>query len=71
MGFQSRELADMCSNELVNAAFLKKLQEHAKKDKLSRSEMPLAIHLCHEIWAPDTGLLTEALKLKRKPIQTK
>lgn len=37
--------------------------------KLSRTEMPAAIHLCPEIWTPDTGLLTEALKLKRKPIQ--
>lgn len=33
--------------------------------------MPAAIHLCAEIWTPDQGLLTEALKLKRKPIQTK
>lgn len=32
-------------------------------------EFPGAIHLCDEIWTPETGLLTEALKLKRKPIE--
>jgi long-chain acyl-CoA synthetase len=71
VGEKSRDMIDMCSNDQVTVAFLKKLQEHGKKDKLSRSEMPLAIHLCHEIWTPDQGLLTEALKLKRKPIQVK
>ena len=71
VGLESREMADMCYNDQVNAAFLKKLLDHAKAGKLSRAEMPMAIHLCSEIWTPDQGLLTEALKLKRKPIQSK
>ncbi|KAL6727052.1 hypothetical protein Aduo_008967 [Ancylostoma duodenale] len=71
VGEQSRDLKTMCRNEKITAEFLKRLNEHAKKSKLSKIEMPIAIHLCEEIWTPDSGLLTEALKLKRKPLQVK
>ncbi|VDM65497.1 unnamed protein product, partial [Strongylus vulgaris] len=71
IGEESRDLKTMCRNEKITAEFLKQMNEHAKKSKLSRTEMPIAIHLCEEIWTPDSGLLTEALKLKRKPLQTK
>ncbi|VDM63759.1 unnamed protein product [Angiostrongylus costaricensis] len=71
VGEQSRDLKTMCDNRKVVSEFLRQLDEHAKQNKISRVEMPIAIHLCHEIWTPDNGLLTEALKLKRKPIQTK
>lgn len=71
VGEESRDTKAMCRNEKVEAEFMRRLMEHAKKEKLSRIEMPAAIHLCEEIWTPDTGLLTEALKLKRKPLQTK
>ncbi|KAF8373104.1 hypothetical protein PRIPAC_79533, partial [Pristionchus pacificus] len=39
--------------------------------KLSRVEQPGAIHLCSEVWTPDSGLPTEARKLKRRPITQK
>ncbi|CCD70738.1 long-chain-fatty-acid--CoA ligase [Caenorhabditis elegans] len=68
-GVSTSEMKTMCEDKKVIAAYKKQLEEHAKKSKLSRSEIPAAIHLCPEIWTPDTGLLTEALKLKRKPIQ--
>ncbi|PIO73884.1 AMP-binding enzyme [Teladorsagia circumcincta] len=71
VGETSRDLKVMCRNEKVEAEFLKQLNEHAKKSKLTKVEMPVAIHLCEEIWTPDSGLLTEALKLKRKPLQLK
>nr|CDJ80984.1 AMP-dependent synthetase ligase domain containing protein [Haemonchus contortus] len=71
VGEPSRDLKTMCRNEKVEAEFLKRLNEHAKKSKLSRTEMPVAIHLCEDIWTPDSGLLTEALKLKRRPLQLK
>ncbi|GMR41201.1 hypothetical protein PMAYCL1PPCAC_11396 [Pristionchus mayeri] len=62
---------ELCANADVIKAFKKKLDEHATKNKLSRVEQPGAIHLCAEIWTPDSGLLTEALKLKRRPIAIK
>ncbi|EPB72483.1 hypothetical protein ANCCEY_08424 [Ancylostoma ceylanicum] len=71
VGETSRDLKTMCSNEKITAEFLKRMNEHAKKSKLSKVEMPIAIHLCEEVWTPDSGLLTEALKLKRKPLQVK
>jgi long-chain acyl-CoA synthetase len=36
---------------------------------LQRVEIPQKIHLCHEPWTPASGLLTEAMKLKRKIIE--
>ncbi|CAJ0597722.1 unnamed protein product [Cylicocyclus nassatus] len=71
VGEESRDMKTMCANEKIKAEFLKQMNEHAKKSKLSRAEMPVAIHLCEEIWTPDSGLLTEALKLKRKPLQSR
>ncbi|CAI4229044.1 unnamed protein product [Auanema sp. JU1783] len=71
LGETSKDLEALCSNRKVRDAFLKKMQEHGARSKLSRTETPAAIHLCSEIWTPDSGLLTEALKLKRKPIQTR
>ncbi|CAI5445017.1 unnamed protein product [Caenorhabditis angaria] len=68
-GVDSKDLKTMCEHPKVVAAFKKQLDAHSTKSKLSRVEIPSAIHLCPEVWAPDTGLLTEALKLKRKPIQ--
>ncbi|WKY01249.1 hypothetical protein Q1695_015332 [Nippostrongylus brasiliensis] len=71
VGEQSPDHSVMCRNDKVVAEFLKQMNEHAKKSKLTKVEMPVAIHLCEEIWTPDSGLLTEALKLKRKPLQQK
>lgn len=37
--------------------------------KLQKWEVPKKIKLCKEAWTPDTGLVTDAFKLKRKPLQ--
>ena len=37
--------------------------------KLERFEIPQRVKICQEIWTPDTGLVTDAFKLKRKVIQ--
>lgn len=37
--------------------------------KLQRVEIPKKVILCHEPWTATSGLLTEALKLKRKNIE--
>lgn len=37
--------------------------------KLNRSEIPRKVFICSEPWTPASGLLTEALKLKRKNIE--
>lgn len=71
LGETDQKIISLCENDNIKAAVLKKLSEHAKKGKLTKVEIPAAIFLSPEAWTPDTGLLTEALKLKRKPIQKK
>jgi len=58
----------LCENSEVNEALLKELHNHAKS-KLQKTEVPRKIFICSEPWTPASGLLTEALKLKRKNIE--
>jgi len=46
------------------------LAEHCKKQGIERFETPSKIVFVKEIWTPDTGLVTDSLKLKRKAIET-
>lgn len=38
--------------------------------ELERFEVPRKIHLSPEQWTPETGLVTDAFKLKRKELKT-
>lgn len=35
---------------------------------LERFEIPRKVFLTDDVWTPDTGLITDSLKLKRKPL---
>lgn len=61
---------ELCLHPDVVALVLQALTEHAKK-QLEKFEIPKRLSLIDELWTPDTGLVTAALKLKRKPIQHK
>lgn len=37
--------------------------------KLQRFEIPVMVHLSPEPWTPETGLVTDAFKLKRKELK--
>lgn len=37
--------------------------------KLERFEIPVKVHLSPEPWTPETGLVTDAFKLKRKELK--
>ena len=39
--------------------------------KLEKYELPQKVKLVSEVWTPDTGLVTEAFKLRRKNIETR
>ena len=58
----------LCEEPKVNAAVLKELQLHGRRCGLSRWEIPAAVHLANELWTPDNGLVTAALKLRRKQL---
>lgn len=73
---QKQELDDslasfeqLCSDPTIVAAVLKDLNAHGRKAGLEKFELPGAIHLVSELWTPESGLVTAAFKLKRKPIQ--
>ena len=53
----------------VSKAALKELQTYGQKAKLQKFEVPGALKLCRELWTPESGLVTAAFKLKRKPLQ--
>jgi len=59
----------MCSDKDLEKAVLKELQEHGKRSKLQKFELPGAVKLVTDLWTPDSGLVTAAFKLKRKNIQ--
>jgi len=59
----------LCADTQLNAAVLKDMQQVSSKYGLERFEVPQKIFLTPELWTPDTGLVTDAFKLKRKPIQ--
>jgi len=67
----SVELAAMCSNSQLVEEVKRSLDEEAKKARLARFEMLKNVIIVPDAWTPANGLLTEAMKLKRKPVTDK
>lgn len=68
----NEKLADILAKELASSVSGNFLIMTFKIDflgKLTRVETPKKLILCHDPWTPASGLLTEALKLKRKNIE--
>lgn len=65
---ESVSMEELCRDDRVKESILKELQMHGKKCGLSRWEVPAAVYLTLEPWTPDTGLVTAALKLRRKQL---
>ena len=63
------EYEQICKDRDITGAVLRELVNHSRKLKLEKFEMPGAVTVVKEMWTPDNGLLTSAMKLKRKPIQ--
>merc|ERR1711936_329746 len=53
----------------VTGAVLRELVMYGRQLRLEKFEVPGAVTVCDELWTPDTGLVTAAFKLKRKPLQ--
>ena len=67
LGYESFE--QQCEDTRLTKAILKELRDHGTKAGLKKFELPGAITLVKEEWTPDSGLVTSAFKLRRKPIQ--
>jgi len=60
---------ELCQDRDLTGAVLRELVNQGKVGKLQKFEIPGAVHLCTDLWTPDSGLVTAAFKLKRRPIQ--
>ncbi|KAL3076623.1 hypothetical protein niasHS_011764 [Heterodera schachtii] len=60
----------ICANKEMAKLLQKELQNFVS-GKLRREEIPRKVIICAEPWTADSGMLTEALKLKRKNIKRK
>ena len=66
---ENAPLASLYSNLQIEREVLEALKLHAVKAGLHKSEIPRKIKLCSEEWTPDSGLVTAALKIRRKQIR--
>merc|ERR1719369_1854501 len=61
---------ELCEDPSVVATYAKVLAKHGMDQRLKRFEIPTAVFLVSEPWTPESGLLTAAMKLKRKSLET-
>ncbi|XP_056148876.1 long-chain-fatty-acid--CoA ligase 3b [Lampris incognitus] len=61
---------EICNNPEMEREVLRIITEAAISAKLERFEIPKKICLSAEPWTPETGLVTDAFKLKRKELKT-
>ena len=77
---EDKDLTGAVLRELVNHGKKHKLEKFEVTPKKTYAykknqtftnilQIPGAVKLCKELWTPDSGLVTAAFKLKRKPIQ--
>jgi long-chain acyl-CoA synthetase len=65
------DLVEICKDDKINKKMMEELQATAKAANLSKLEIPNKIHIDGNFdagWLPDTGLVTDAFKLKRKQL---
>ena len=68
--YRTSEMAKMLAqNPRALNRLEKDLAEHCMTKGIERFEIPLKAIFVKEIWTPDTGLVTDSLKLKRKAIE--
>uniref|UniRef100_A0A8C8FMQ8 long-chain-fatty-acid--CoA ligase n=1 Tax=Oncorhynchus tshawytscha TaxID=74940 RepID=A0A8C8FMQ8_ONCTS len=60
---------EVCTHPAMEEVVLKEIKEVATSIKLQRFEIPVKVHLSPEPWTPETGLVTDAFKLKRKELK--
>ncbi|KAM8952491.1 long-chain-fatty-acid--CoA ligase 4 [Pelodytes ibericus] len=60
---------ELCNNSTLEAEVLREIKEVASSMKLERFEIPIKVRLSPDPWTPETGLVTDAFKLKRKELK--
>ncbi|OCT67498.1 long-chain-fatty-acid--CoA ligase 4 isoform X2 [Xenopus laevis] len=60
---------EICNNPEMETEVLREIKEVANSLKLERFEIPIKVRLSPDPWTPETGLVTDAFKLKRKELK--
>lgn len=69
LGKTKMNFVQMCRDRDIETAVASKIREYGKKCGLVGAEIPAKIKLCPEEWVPENGLVTAALKIRRKEVQ--
>lgn len=69
LGKKSINMKDLCDDKVINKKVTEAIIEYSKSAGLQKTEIPTKYKLCHEEWLPDAGLVTAAMKIRRKNIQ--
>lgn len=69
LGKGSTNMKELCEDKTICKRVTEAIIEYAKSAGLQRTEIPTKYKLCHEEWLPDAGLVTAAMKIRRKNIQ--
>nr|XP_032836426.1 long-chain-fatty-acid--CoA ligase 4-like isoform X2 [Petromyzon marinus] len=62
---------DLCNHGDIEREVLLAIAEAARKARLEKFEVPVKVRLSPEPWTPETGLVTDAFKLKRTELRTR
>ena len=60
---------NLCVDPHVNRKVLELIKQQGISAGLQKFEIPKAVHLVVDEWTPESGMVTAAFKLKRKPIE--
>ncbi|XP_042709518.1 fatty acid CoA ligase Acsl3 isoform X2 [Chrysemys picta bellii] len=59
---------EICTSAEMEKEVLKVVAEAASSARLEKFEIPIKIHLSPDPWTPETGLVTDAFKLRRREL---
>ncbi|UJR08757.1 hypothetical protein I4U23_013014 [Adineta vaga] len=69
--FNEKDWKKIADDDDFNDEILRKVQDICRKDKCQSFEIPKRIKIVQDSWSPESGLVNDALKLKRKAIGEK
>jgi len=69
LGLTGLDRKSLCDDEKVGDDIFKVMTKHGAAQRLQKFEIPQAVFLVSEPWTPESGLLTAAMKLKRKSLE--
>ena len=69
LGKKGFSVDQLCEDIAVKSALCSRLTEFGLSQGLQKFEIPKKISLVMDEWTPDTGLVTAAMKLKRKEVE--